>query len=102
VAPPSNVVFTEPTVAPLVRHALGKHVSARVTDVYGNPIAGVVVAFHARSGVAAPTRVATDAEGVARTRWVLGAKPGTQTLTAAVSAHTGNVRSALAVTARRR
>ena len=101
-APPANVIFTEPAAAPLVGHALGKHVAARVTDVYGNPIAGVVVIFHARSGVAAPTHVATDADGVARTRWVLGARPGEQTLTAAVSARAAGARSALAVTARRR
>jgi Bacterial Ig-like domain (group 1) len=101
-APPANLTFTQPTGAPIVEHALDKHVGARVTDVYGNPIAGVVVTFHARSGVAAPTRVATDADGVARTRWVLGAKPGQQTLTAAVSAHAGGASSSLVVTARRR
>lgn len=101
-APPANVTFTEPAAPPMVGRALGKHVVARVTDVYGNPIAGAVVVFHARSGVAAPTRVATDADGVARTRWVLGSKPGEQTLTAAVSGAAAGVRSALAVTARRR
>ncbi len=96
-ATPSNVVFTTPTATPVVGRALGKHVAVRVTDDYGNPIAGVVVIFHARSGVAAPTRVATDADGVARTRWVLGAHPGEQTLTAAVSGYTSVAKSALAV-----
>ena len=96
------MVFTEPTTAPIVAHVLGKHVAVRVTDVYGNPIAGVVVTFHARSGHAAPTRVATDADGVAHTRWVLGTRPGQQTLTAAVSAHGGSASSSLVVTARKR
>lgn len=101
-APPANLAFGQPTAAPLAGHALGAHVTARVTDVYGNPIAGVVVVFRARSGEAAPTRVATDADGVARTRWVLGAHPGEQTLTATVSARAGGATSSLVVTARRR
>ena len=59
-------------------------VVVQVTDGGGSPIEGVDVAF-AGDGTAEPSSAVTDAGGVARTAWTLGAAEGAQTLTAAVA-----------------
>jgi hypothetical protein len=66
-----------------------------VTDVYGNPVSGSVVVFRAAAGTATPVRVVTGRDGVARTKWTLGTKPGEQTLSASVTG--ADARSALTV-----
>ena len=79
----ANVAIETPKGAAIAGHPLPKPVTASVTDVYGNPVAGVVVGFRASSGSVAPARAATDAHGEAKTRWTLGKREGEQTLTAA-------------------
>ncbi|MDZ7374284.1 MAG: Ig-like domain-containing protein [candidate division KSB1 bacterium] len=68
-----------------LRGAAGKllddTIRVRVTDQYGNPIAGHSVTFYIVSGGgnlggAADTTVATDATGIASVRWTLGPTPG--------------------------
>ncbi|NJD10281.1 MAG: hypothetical protein FIB01_07490, partial [Gemmatimonadetes bacterium] len=53
-----------------------------VQDAFGNPVAGVAVGFAPGPdcGEVAQSSASTDAEGVARVRWTLGPRPGTQTL----------------------
>jgi alpha-tubulin suppressor-like RCC1 family protein len=56
----------------------------RVVDVYGNPVAGVAVAWTVRAGggSVSPATATTNAQGIARTAWTLGAA-GPQQLEAA-------------------
>jgi Big-like domain-containing protein len=82
-AAPANIAFVEPPEDGVVGKKLGG-LLAIVTDLYGNPIAEAPVVFSTSSGAAAPTRVVTDAQGRARTYWLLGARPGEQALSAAV------------------
>lgn len=63
---------------------LAQAVACVVTDVYGNAVPGVPVAFTARAGRVTPARVRTDAAGRAETRWTLGSTPGDQVLEASV------------------
>lgn len=65
-------------------------VGALVKDAFGNPVAGAAVAWTVASGggSVSPATSATDAQGVARTRWTLGANLGTQTLQAAIGGST--------------
>ncbi|WKW10924.1 Ig-like domain-containing protein [Pseudogemmatithrix spongiicola] len=58
--------------------ALGTPLAVTARDLAGNTVAGVVVTFtpDAGSGTVAPASVTTDATGVARTLWTLGAAPG--------------------------
>lgn len=62
----------------------GGTVTATVTDVYGNAVPDAALTFRAKSGTAAPARVATDAKGRAETRWTLKRGAGTQTLTVSI------------------
>ncbi|MDE2943912.1 MAG: M66 family metalloprotease [Gemmatimonadota bacterium] len=65
--------------------ALPDPVVVRAIDAEGAPVAGATVAFTPQSrGTADPAEVLSDAEGVARTTWTLGAAAGGQTLWAAV------------------
>jgi hypothetical protein len=57
---------------------------AVVRDQYGNAVPGEVVAWAAAAGNASPTASPTDAQGIARTQWVLGTRPGVQTAVARV------------------
>ena len=60
-------------------------VVVRALDADGAPVAGATVAFTPGEGGAAdPAEVLSDAEGVARTTWTLGAAAGRQTLAATV------------------
>lgn len=82
---PANVTFDDADGPVTPGKRLPKPVTAHVTDVYGNPIAGAVVVFRAASGTAVPTKVATDSKGVARTRWTLGREDAEFVLRASVS-----------------
>ena len=57
-----------------VGSALADSLAVRVRDRHGNPVPGAVIAWAALdgSGSLQPARSATDAEGVARTQWILG------------------------------
>jgi hypothetical protein len=81
-----NLEFVTPPASGVAGRALPGPVRVSVSDVYGNPVPDQTVLFTpvAGAGTASPTRVATDAHGVAGTRWTLGAKPGDQTLAASV------------------
>jgi hypothetical protein len=78
-------------------HAVSVRPAARVTDAYGNPLAGIPVTFTASAGGGAVTgsTAVTDANGVAAVgSWALGA-PGANTLTASA----GELRASFAATA---
>jgi adhesin/invasin len=82
-AAPANIAFVEPPADGMVGKKLAG-LLAVVTDLYGNPIAEAPVTFSTTSGSATPARVVTDAQGRARTSWLLGARPGEQALSAMV------------------
>lgn len=95
VAAPANVAFASAASEAATHAVAGKPLAApaavTVTDAYGNPVPNAIVTFAARGGGAtSPARVVTDADGVARTRWKLGAKGGSQELVAAVPAASGS------------
>jgi hypothetical protein len=57
-----------------------------VKDAYGNPVAGIAVAYTAsNSGIAYPSAVTTNAAGEASTSWTLGLTVGQQNLAATVT-----------------
>ena len=78
------VAFASPVASGITGKALPAPVAVTVTDAHGNPVKGASVNFTAASGTATPLRATTDAKGRAFTKWTLGTKVGTQTLTAAV------------------
>jgi hypothetical protein len=59
--------------------ALRNPLVVRVTDQFGNPVAGVEVQWEAESGSVDPSSSATGPDGQAETHWVLGSSPGAQT-----------------------
>ena len=59
---------------------------ALVSDSFGNPVPGALVAFTSRTGKLAPARARSDSAGRAQTRWTLGAAPGEQTVQAVAGA----------------
>ncbi len=96
---PSNLEFeAAPSSGPPAR-PLSKPLTVVVTDAYGNPVADRAVRFAPRAGKVAPERVMTDAQGRARTRWTLGARPGDQLLEASVTGMA--LRDTAVVTARK-
>jgi adhesin/invasin len=56
--------------------ALTDSLAVRVADSYGNPVPGVTVAWAASAGNGAvgPATSQTNAQGIAKTRWTLGAR----------------------------
>lgn len=70
-----------------VGSAAGDSVGVRVVDAYGNPSASATVTFSVVSGGGnlSPASAATNSDGIARTRWVLGTIAGTNTLRVAAS-----------------
>ncbi len=64
--------------------ALPDSLVVRVVDDFGNPVAGVTVAWSASSGDVSPDLVETGEDGRAAARRILGAEAGTQTATADV------------------
>ena len=67
--------------------ALAESLAVTVKDVNGAPLAGVNVTFSPTGGTVSPSTRATNADGVAKTRFTLGPNAGTQT----VSATTGSL-----------
>ncbi|MEX0843189.1 MAG: Ig-like domain-containing protein, partial [Gemmatimonadota bacterium] len=65
--------------------ALENPLEARVTDQYGNPVAGVSVSWTPANGSVSATPTTTNAQGIAATSWTLGPDAGTQTLTASAA-----------------
>ena len=82
---PANLEFEGAPPSGATARPLPKPLTVVVTDAYGNPVADRAVRFATRAGKVAPERVMTDAQGRARTRWTLGAKPGEQLLEASVT-----------------
>jgi surface protein len=93
-APAEIVVVGGDGQSATVGSVVGTAPSVRVTDVDGNPVAGVSVTFAVASGggTVDPTGVVvTGADGVASvTSWTLGTTAGSNTLTATVSGLTGS------------
>jgi protocatechuate 3,4-dioxygenase beta subunit len=67
--------------------ALGTALAVRVTDPFGNPVAGVSVTWvvTAGGGSAVPASSTSDAAGVARAAWTLGTRSGQNRLTASAA-----------------
>ncbi|NNF37410.1 MAG: hypothetical protein HKN71_01990, partial [Gemmatimonadetes bacterium] len=59
---------------------LPQAISVRVVDAFSNPVPGAEVGFSPSSGYTTPGIAATDAAGVAVTRWTLGPDAGAHTL----------------------
>jgi hypothetical protein len=70
--------------------ALADSLVVRVTDQFGNPVGGVAVDWSADPGSIAPGQVATDADGRAAARRVLGAVAGAQTAAASSAGLVGS------------
>ena len=66
--------------------ALAEEVEVEVTDARGTAVEDVVVVFAPApgDGIADPDTAATDADGLARTSWTLGDRPGPQILVASL------------------
>lgn len=62
--------------------ALAESLAVTVKDVNGAPLAGVNVTFTPSGGTVSPGTRATNADGVAKTRFTLGPNAGTQTVNA--------------------
>ena len=77
--------------------ALPDRIVVRATDAEGDPVAGATIVFTpgADHGTADPAEVLSDAEGLARTAWTLGAPPGRQELVASA----GNASASIGATA---
>jgi hypothetical protein len=71
----------------VVGFALRDSLAVRVTDAHGNPVVGRSVAWGVTSGggSVSPEISSTNASGVARTRWTLGAAEGAQGASATVT-----------------
>lgn len=67
-----------------VEHRLALPVRAQVVSRGGRPLGGVAVQFSAGDGRLEPATDTSDTEGIVRTGWTLGSRPGRQRLTLAV------------------
>ena len=70
--------------------ALTDSLVARVEDAFGNPVAGVTVAWTADVGTVSPGTVVSGADGRAAARRILGTGAGEQTATAAATGLAGS------------
>jgi hypothetical protein len=71
--------------------ALAQPVVVRTTDLFGNPVSGIVVTFATPDGGSlAPPSATTTAAGLAQSVWTLGTVAGTQTATATSSGLAGS------------
>lgn len=101
--PGDSVIFTATAAAGaasrIVKHSgdaqtapvgtrLPQPLQARVTDAFGNGIQGVTVTWNAEAGSLASVTTLTDANGVVRASWTLGAAAGTQGVTASAVGQT--------------
>lgn len=82
----ANLSFVDPPSTGSVGRAVAKPVRVTVQDAYGNPVSDSRVSFTVKTGSVSPVHVMTDAQGIASTRWTLGATAGEQSLTASVRA----------------
>jgi hypothetical protein len=69
---------------------LGEPLSVRVTDAYGNPVAGVEVEWSAEQGSVDPAKNVSGGDGRAATSWTLGSSRGSQRATASSSGLEGS------------
>ena len=83
-AAPANLSFDDAPGEAKSTHARGKHLIALVTDAYGNPVPDARVSFSTRSGSVTPGRAVSDVKGRVKVSWVLGSKPGDQSLLGSV------------------
>jgi hypothetical protein len=92
---PANVELAPHGAGAGSAHWKGGSVTATVTDVYGNPVPDVPVAFRTKTGTVAPARIASDAKGRAQARWSLSRTAAEQSLVASVK--DGEVKATLKV-----
>ena len=78
-----------------INAALADSIAVKVVDPNGAAVPNVTVTFAASAGTASPLTGATDAQGMVKTRWTMGATAGAVTLTASAPST-----DALSVTAR--
>ncbi|HET6230534.1 MAG TPA: cellulase family glycosylhydrolase [Longimicrobiaceae bacterium] len=81
----SIVAVSFTTVQGAPGYAVDDSLAVKVLDQTGAAMSGVPVTFTATGGTASPGTATTDAQGVARAAWTLGAQPGTYSASAAVS-----------------
>jgi hypothetical protein len=86
VAENTKVIAVTDTVRARAGTELVDPVSVRVTDTTGRALVGVPVRWAATDGTVEPIAVRSDTAGIARAKWTLGAKTGTQQLRAYVGA----------------
>jgi hypothetical protein len=80
--------------------ALGDVMQLRVTDTVGHVFSDVPVSWHALDGAVEPLAARTDSAGIARARWTLGPRAGTQRLRAQVGTpHGGAAIAPVTITA---
>lgn len=88
-AAPNAITALEPAVRVGDAGApLADSLAARVTDRYGNNVPGATVVWNVvrGGGTVSPAQSTTDAQGIARTRWTLGARlDSTQVVEASLS-----------------
>jgi len=65
-----------------INTALTDSVAVRVVDATGTAVSNVSITFTPSNGSVSPATATTNAQGIARTKWTLGATPGAATLTA--------------------
>ena len=84
-APPANLSFDDsPSGESKGTHGKVRHLTALVTDAFGNPVPEVRLTFSTHSGSVAPARAVSDAKGRVKVSWTLGTKPGDQSLVGTV------------------
>ncbi len=92
----ANLIASNSTTAQggTIGQAVAAPPSVRVTDVGGNPVAGIAVTFAITAGggtVLPGTPVVTNASGIATvTSWTLGTTVGTNTVTASAAVPSGS------------
>ncbi len=77
---------------------LGNPLVVRVTDARGQPLGNRVVSWRASSGSLLPSASLTDADGLVRAAWQVGALPGMKTATATVAGGVSEVAAAAVAT----
>jgi len=78
----ANLAFQSPPANATAGRATA--ITVLVTDAYGNPVADAPVTFSAAAGTLSASRVMTDDQGRATTRWTPPAAAGERVLTAVV------------------
>jgi hypothetical protein len=91
----ANVAFLESSSGTSAGRASIKAVKVRVTDVYGNPVGGQLVAFRASAGTVTPKRVMTAKDGTASAKWTLSRQSSAQAISASLPGSTVQERLAV-------